>query len=81
MSQYDIVRAWKDPDVRDVSHPAAHPAGEIVLPEREPVGGMFMAAMILAASGTESLGTSGCCYCDCGCGAQTGCNREACAAY
>jgi mersacidin/lichenicidin family type 2 lantibiotic len=81
MSHEEIVRAWKDPDSRGAVEIAAHPAGEITLPDPVPQGGMFMAAMMAAAmmmEGSEPIGTAGCCYCDCTCGITQGCNRNLC---
>jgi mersacidin/lichenicidin family type 2 lantibiotic len=78
MSHHEMVHAWKDPDLRDAVCSPAHPAGEIALPVPELVGGNLMAAMMVVAASSEHLLTSGCCYCDCGCGVQYGCNREVC---
>jgi mersacidin/lichenicidin family type 2 lantibiotic len=81
LPDYEIVRSWKDPDVRDGTAAPDHPAGEITLPGPEPVGGFFMNALIAAAvmpASSEPLYTIGCCYCDCTCGVQQGCNRNDC---
>ena len=78
MSAHELVNAWKDLDLRESGCQPAHPAGEIELPAPDPAGGMMMDAMMISIAGTEPIGTMGCCYCNCGCGIQYGCNREAC---
>jgi len=80
MSYEETVRAWKDPDREEVTGTPAHPAGEIVLAELPPHGGIFMAAMMAAAvmESSEAMLTAGCCYCDCTCGITQGCNRNLC---
>lgn len=83
MATFNLVRAWKDPDVRDEQCPPVHPAGEITLPAPGPAGGFSMAVQlagaVMPASSEYVPGISiGCCFCNCGCGTNYGCNRNDC---